>query len=147
MAGLAALGGSTNGAMGTNGSTASTDPVLYFNKDQVTESFARGAVLVDGAGGRNYMVHTSRRTEAGMAEVHTQDADIIYVMSGSATLVTGGTVVEGKNTAADEIRGSAIRGGETRNLAPGDVVIVPAGVPHWFQRVSNPFTYYVVKAR
>ena len=47
----------------------------------------------------------------------------------------------------DEIRGSSISGGETRQLAKGDVVIVPAGVPHWFKEVSNPFLYYVVKAR
>jgi glc operon protein GlcG len=128
------------------GTTMTSAPVSYFSKEEVMAAFAKGAVLFDGAG-RNYMVHASRREKAGVAEVHTQDADIIYVLEGSATFVTGGTVVEGHNIAADEIRGSAIQGGETRKLSKGDVMIVPRGTPHWFKEVTNPFTYYVVKVR
>ena len=93
-----------------------------------------------------YMVHASRREQPGMAEVHTKDADIVYVLEGTATLVTGGGAVNLKPIAADEFRGEKIDGGETRQLAKGDVIIVPAGVPHWFKEVSNPFLYYVVKA-
>jgi len=119
--------------------------VTYFDKDKVKEAFAKGAVLFDGSD--KYMVHTSRRDKAGMAEVHVKDADIIYVQEGSATFVTGGTVVDGKNIAADEIRGSLINGGETRQISKGDVIIVPAGTPHWFKEIPAPMTYYVVKAR
>ena len=61
--------------------------------------------------------------------------------------MTGGKVVEGKNIAADEIRGLSIEGGETRTIAKGDVIVVPNGVPHWFKDVPGPFTYYVVKVR
>ena len=121
--------------------------VTYFEKERVREAFAKGAVLFDGGSGERYMVHASRREAAGQAEVHAQDADIIYVLDGTATFVTGGSVVEGKTTAPDEVRGRAIAGGETRKLAKGDVMIVPAGTPHWFQAVSAPFTYYVVKVR
>ena len=120
--------------------------VNYFPKDQVTAAFAKGAVLFDGEGGRNYMVHTSRRDQAGEAEVHTRDTDIIYVIQGDATFVTGGTVVDGKTTTVDEIRGSSIRGGDTRAIGKGDVLIVPNGVPHWF-KVVNGLEYYVVKVR
>ena len=60
---------------------------------------------------------------------------------------TGGTAVNAKATAPDELRGAEIAGGETRQLKKGDVMIVPAGVPHWFKDVSNPFLYCVVKAR
>ena len=102
--------------------------------------------MFDG-GGRNYMVHASRREGPGMVEVHTKDADIIYVLSGSATIVSGGTMVDGKPIAADEIRGREITGGETRQLVPGDVMIIPNGVPHWFKVVKAPFLYYVVKVR
>ena len=109
-------------------------------------SFDKGAVLFDG-GGSNYMIHTSRRKEPGLAEVHTKDADLIYVVQGTATLITGGNVLEAKNIAADEIRGSAIQGGDTRKLAKGDVIVVPAGTPHQFKEVSAPFLYYVVKVR
>ena len=93
------------------------------------------------------MVHASRREQPGMAEIHTKDADIIYVLDGTATLVTGGTASTRRSIEADELRGSAIDGGETRQLKKGDVIVVPAGVPHWFKEVSNPFLYYVVKAR
>lgn len=120
--------------------------VTYFDKDQVAGAFAKGAVLYDGEGG-NYMIHASRRDATGMAEVHTQDADLIYVQGGSASLVTGGRVIEPKNVAADEIRGASIQGGTRRRLAKGDVIIVPRNTPHWFEKIEGTFTYYVVKVR
>ena len=127
-----------------NGSSAemSTAPVTYFDSSKVSAAFAKGMPLTEVA---NYKVHASRRTEPGVAEVHTKDTDIIYVLEGSAMFVTGGTVVEGKSTAPDEIRGKEISGGESREIKPGDVIIVPAGVPHWFKNVSGPLLYYVVK--
>jgi len=121
--------------------------VVYFPSDEVKTAFAKGAVLLDGAGGRNYMVHASRRDKAGLAEVHERDTDIIYVLEGTATFVTGGKVVDGRATGPDEIRGASIEGGETRTLAKGDVIAVANGTPHWFQEVTAPFTYYVVKVR
>src|SRR5213593_5306873 len=120
--------------------------VTYFPADKVSAAFAKGTVLFDGAG-RNYMVHASRRDAAGQAEVHTKDTDIIYVLDGATTFVTGGSVVEGKTTAPDEIRGAAIRDGASRRLGKGDVIIVPNGNPHWFKEVEGPVLYYVVKVR
>jgi glc operon protein GlcG len=120
--------------------------VKYFQACDVDASFDKGAVLFDGAGS-NYMIHTSRRKEPGVAEVHAKDADLIYVVDGKAKFITGGSVVDGKNIAADEIRGSAINGGDTRMLAKGDVIVVPAGTPHQFKEVTAPFLYYVVKVR
>src|SRR6476659_7724966 len=76
-------------------------PVLFFDAQQVNASFSTGAVLLDESD-RNYMVHTSRRDKPGLAEVHTLDTDIIYVMEGTATLVTGGTVVGAKEIASHE---------------------------------------------
>ena len=129
-------------------STGSLAPAIqYWDQTQVKAAFAKGAVLFDGAGDRNYMVHASRRDSAGLAEVHAKDTDIIYVLDGAATVVTGGSVIEGKETAADEVRGKRIDNGERRKLAKGDVMIVPNGTPHWFQEVRGPFTYYVVKVR
>jgi uncharacterized protein GlcG (DUF336 family)/beta-galactosidase beta subunit len=119
--------------------------VSYFEKARVAEAFAKGAVLFDGSD--KYMVHASRRTQAGMAEVHAKDADIIYVLEGAATFVTGGSVIDLKTTAPDEMRGKEIVGGQTRLLTKGDVIIVPAGTPHWFKEVPGTFLYYVVKAR
>jgi len=122
-------------------------PVTYFDKEAVAAAFAKGAVLFDGNGGRNYMIHASRRDKPGQVEVHTLDTDLIYVTDGACTFVTGGTLADGKTIAPNEIRGATLHGGETRKLTKGDVIIVPAGVPHWFQEVNAPFTYYVVKVR
>lgn len=142
IAGAGAIGGIK---VTSNGSVAPT--VRYWDQSQVRAAFAKGDVLFDGTGDRNYMVHASRRDSAGLAEVHAKDTDIIYVLDGRATLVTGGSVVGGKETAVDEVRGSRIDNGERRTLAKGDVIIVPNGTPHWFQDVRGPFTYYVVKVR
>src|ERR1041385_990769 len=120
-------------------------PVTFFDSTHVRAAFDNGAVLFNQ--GESYMVHASRREKPGMAEIHTKDADIVYVLDGTATLVTGGSAVDAKVTEADELRGSSINGGEAHQLRKGDVIIVPAGVPHWFKEVSNPFLYYVVKAR
>jgi len=138
------------GSKAFEANTMSGDPapaVSYWEKGKVEEAFAKGTVLFDGSDGRNYMVHASRREKPGQAEVHTKDADVIYVLQGSATFITGGEAVDGKTIAPDEIRGSSINGGETRKIAKGDVIIVPHGVPHQFLEVTNPFLYYVVKVR
>lgn len=119
--------------------------VTYYRAENVAKSFAQGAVLFDQ--GVNYMIHTSRRVGPGKAEVHTRDTDLIYVLEGSATFVTGGRVVDGASTAPDEIRGASIADGETRTLGKGDVIIVPAGTPHWFKDVRGPVLYYTIKVR
>jgi len=121
-------------------------PVLYFESSKVATSFSNGAVLLDGMN-RNYMVHTSRRTTAGQAEIHTLDTDIIYVLQGSATFVTGGDAVEAKVTAPNELRGVGIKGGDTRLLIKGDVIVVPNNTPHWFKEVDGTLLYYTIKVR
>lgn len=128
-------------------SSDSAPGVSYWEKSKVDEAFSKGTVLFDGSDGRNYMVHASRREKPGQAEIHTKDTDVIYVLDGSATFVTGGKALDTKEIAADEFRGSSIRDGETREIAKGDVIVVPNGVPHQFLRVTNPFLYYVVKVR
>jgi glc operon protein GlcG len=133
------------------GAAALTDakmlPVTFLDSKTVSDAFAKGAVLEDGSNGENYMVHASRREKAGMSEIHELDTDIIYVLDGAATFVTGGKSVDSKMTAANEFRGSMIDGGETRTLKKGDVIIVPKGTPHWFKQVDGAFLYYVVKVR
>ena len=127
-------------------------PVTYIESQKVMASFQKGAVLVGEEetmmhAARNYMVHASHRDKAGVVEIHEQDTDIVYVLKGSATLITGGTPEGTKPIAPHEFRAPAVNGGETRKLVPGDVVIIPNGVPHWFKEVEAPFDYYVVKVR
>jgi len=124
---------------------ANDGQVAYLGRDQVAAAFAKGAPLIEVV---DYKIHASRRESApGLAEIHTRDTDIIYVLQGSATLVTGGRAIDAKATGAEELRGSAIEGGETREIVPGDVVVVPNGTPHWFKQVKGPLLYYVVKVR
>jgi quercetin dioxygenase-like cupin family protein len=120
--------------------------VSYFPAPEVSAAFTKGSVLY-AKPGVNYMVHASRREAAGQGEVHVQDADVIYVLDGSATFVTGGALVEPHEIGPGEIRGSGIQGGETRTIAKGDVIVVPAGTPHWFKEIKPPVLYYVVKVR
>ncbi len=144
---IAGADAARNFGVGPVGATSNL-PASYFSKAQTEAGFEKGSVLFDGdKGGRNCMVHSSRREGPGLVEVHTKDTDILYVLKGSATVVTGGTMVDGKPTAADEIRGKEITGGETHELVPGDAMIIPNGVPHWFKSVNAPFLYFVVKVR
>jgi glc operon protein GlcG len=127
-------------------------PVTYIESQKVAASFAKGAVLIGEDenmmhASRNYMVHASHRDKAGVVEIHEFDTDIVYVLKGSAQLITGGTPVGTKTIAPHEFRAPTVNGGETRKLVPGDVVIIPNGVPHWFKEVEAPFDYYVVKVR
>lgn len=121
----------------------SAGPATYLGASRVAAAFKAGMPLIETTG---YKVHASRREGPGMAEVHARDTDIIYVLQGRATLVTGGEVVDAKSTAPDEIRGASIEGGQPQQLTQGDVLIVPQGLPHWFKDVQGPFLYYVVKA-
>jgi quercetin dioxygenase-like cupin family protein len=72
----------------------------------------------------------SFRSRDGEAEVHANFADLFYVLEGSTTLVTGGTVIGARTDGPGETRGDAIEGGRRQELRAGDVAHVPAGEPH-----------------
>ena len=58
---------------------------------------------------------------------------------------TSSEAIDAKEIAPNEIRGRAIEGGEAHQISKGDVVVVPAGLPHWFKEVRGPFLYFVCK--
>jgi mannose-6-phosphate isomerase-like protein (cupin superfamily) len=100
------------------------------------------------SGSANYRVRASRHDEPTQVEVHTQDTDIFYVTSGAATFISGGTGVGMKESSPNELRGTSISGGTTYHLTKGDVMMVPRGIPHWFQAIPTaPFLYLEVKVR
>ena len=78
----------------------------------------------------NLALKLSVRTSSGGAEIHAHYDDLMIVEQGSATLITGGTVVGGTTGADGETHGSGIEGGVNKTITVGDVVIVPAGQPH-----------------
>lgn len=116
--------------------------LLHIEGQTVAAAFRKGAPLFENG---RLKVHASRRDAPGEAEVHFGESDVFYVLEGSASFVTGGKLVAARESAPGELRGSSIEGGQRRTLRQGDVVIVPAGMPHWFQAVEGPFLYYVVK--
>jgi len=138
----AALAAACIGGVAAVRGLAPSDPVIYFPNEKVMAAFAKGAPLLEKDA---YKILAARRDKDGQAEVHARDTDVIYVVEGSATFVTGGETVNGKETAAGEIRGDSIKGGESRRLSKGDVIVVPNGVPHLFREVQPGFLYYVVK--
>jgi len=156
--------GKTIGAIGVSGNTPQEDediakagvaalesvskapqsPVTQLPAKQVNGAYAKGMNLVKA---QNYKVDASHREAPGVVEVHTKDTDIIYMLEGTATLVTGGKLVDGKTIEPEEIRGRDILGGESREIAKGDVIVIPNGTPHWFKELKGQVNYYVVKVR
>jgi mannose-6-phosphate isomerase-like protein (cupin superfamily) len=95
---------------------------------------------------QNHLMGISHREGDGSAELHETQVDILIVESGEATLVVGGTMVAPKTIKPHEVRGSSIEGGEAKQLIVGDVVHIPAKVPHQLKIASGKtFTYLVIK--
>jgi mannose-6-phosphate isomerase-like protein (cupin superfamily) len=84
-----------------------------------------------------YNVSLEYRSAVANAAVHEHEAELFYVVDGSATLVTGGTLKEEKRTNAENLSGSGIEGGVSRHVAKGDFVMVPEGTPHWFSAIDG----------
>jgi len=122
--------------------SAADAKVTYVGHDKVAAALAKGGPLVNAP---DLLVSGSHRDKAGQVEVHEKETDVIYMVEGEATFVTGGTMVGGKSTKAGQFLGTDIKGGETHHLAKGDVIVVPAGIPHWFKEVPSTVSYYVVK--
>jgi mannose-6-phosphate isomerase-like protein (cupin superfamily) len=114
-------------------------------------------VRVVDAGGYNVAVGVLHRPETppGGAAMHHKVTEVYHVMDGAATLVTGGTMVDAKERPADSksvrledgpgVSGTSIQGGVTQHIKAGDVVIIPAGTPHWFSKIDGSITYVVVR--
>jgi mannose-6-phosphate isomerase-like protein (cupin superfamily) len=114
-------------------------------------------IHVVDAGGYNVAVGAIHRpqTPPGVAAVHFKVTEVYQVLEGAGTLVTGGTLVNAKTRASDSAEvmredgpgasGTAIQGGVTRRIKAGDVVIIPAGTPHWFSKIEGSISYLVVR--
>jgi mannose-6-phosphate isomerase-like protein (cupin superfamily) len=104
-----------------------------------------GATLGDYG---THAIKLSERTASGGAEIHAHFDDVMLVMDGKAELVTGGELIAAHNGANGESTGSGIRNGTSQHIGPGDLVHIPAGVPH--QLIIDPGTSYsalVIKVR
>jgi mannose-6-phosphate isomerase-like protein (cupin superfamily) len=125
-------------ADGDSGST-----VNYLPSDKVAGALAKGGTLLNGP---DFIVQGSHRDKAGNAELHVKETDVLYIIEGDATFVTGGTIKDRHEVRTDQIGGSGIEGGKTFHLKKGDVITIEAGTPHWFKETSG-ISYYVVKIK
>jgi len=125
---------------------AQTPGVTHTSAPDVNVLFAKpgGGTVADDP---HYKVMVSTRTGGGEAEQHARETDIFYIVEGSATFVTGGTIVGAHETAPDQTRGTGLEGGVEQTLSAGDVVTIDAGVPHWFKAVDGRVRYFVVKVK
>lgn len=116
--------------------------VTYVSQAKVAMALARGGSL---AAGPDYSVGALHRTASGAAELHEKQTDVYYVAEGGATFVTGGELIDNKVVSPGQRQGSGIRGGEVHHLTKGDVIVIPAGVPHWFKEVPHSVSYLLIK--
>jgi mannose-6-phosphate isomerase-like protein (cupin superfamily) len=83
-----------------------------------------------------YTINAAHRAPVpNIASLHEAQAELFIVMEGTATMVTGGKIVEGTRNGTN-ITGTSIAGGTSQKLSKGDFLIVPAGVPHWFTNIA-----------
>jgi glc operon protein GlcG len=129
---LAAIGASAL-ASGPNGRVA------YFPGGTL---FENSGILLDA---QRYKLDAGRRSAPGEVEYHERVTDVMHVVEGNATVVTGGEMVDAREIAPGELRARAVEGGTAQQLREGDVFAIPNGVPHQFVEVSDPFLYFVVK--
>jgi glc operon protein GlcG len=108
----------------------------------VVERFESGGLLIDEA---LYKVDAGRREAPGEVEYHEHVTDLMHVMEGTATVITGGEMRDVRTVAPGELRAASVDGGRRHVLRAGDVLAIPSGVPHQFVDVSDPFLYFVVK--
>jgi mannose-6-phosphate isomerase-like protein (cupin superfamily) len=83
-----------------------------------------------------YNANLEYRASVGPAAIHETEAEVFYVIDGSATMVTGGKLVEEKRTNPANLSGTGIEGGTPRNVAKGDFIMVPEGTAHWFSAIG-----------
>ncbi len=88
------------------------------------------------------------RVKSGQGEWHHDFADVLIVLEGHARIVTGGEIINGKQTAPGEIRGDGVKGGTTQEFGPGDTIRIEAQVPHQILLApGGMLRYFVVKLK
>lgn len=116
--------------------------VTYVSHDKVSVALAGGGGLANGP---DYSVIGLHRSTPGAAELHEKQTDIYYITAGDAIFVTGGVLIANKVVSPGQRQGAGIQGGEVHHLSQGDVIVIPAGVPHWFKEIPHPVSYLLVK--
>ena len=126
----------------TAGTPEGSPEVTYVGHEKVEAALAKGGSIVNA---KDLLVLGSHRTEAGNAELHDKETDVFYIVDGDATFITGGKMLGRRSSKPGQWVGTGIEGGTVHHLSKGDVITIPAGVPHWYKEVPHSVTYFVVK--
>jgi mannose-6-phosphate isomerase-like protein (cupin superfamily) len=131
------------------------DGVAVWRQDELTRRDAALATSIGADGSSretladygNHRFRYLRRASDGRPEQHDRIIDVVIVQSGRGTLLVGGKMVNPTgNATTGEYLGTAIEGGQRHELGPGDVVHIPAGLPHSFLvPAGEHLTYVLVK--
>src|SRR6202795_3854583 len=105
--------------------------VHYIDHEKVSSVMSKGGPIVSDPG----LVILANRREVGPVEYHDHTNHVFIMVEGEATFITGGTMVDAKRTAPDQMVATSIDGGETHHLSKGDVITIPAKTPHWWKEV------------
>jgi mannose-6-phosphate isomerase-like protein (cupin superfamily) len=92
----------------------------------------------------HYRINIVRRTSGQGAIAHPDGTEVHHIIEGAAIFVTGGTIVRAAG-AGGRAGIATIEGGESRRVTKGDVILVPAGTPHWYKDLEGPLTYLEVR--
>jgi len=120
-------------------------------KDRVSDL----PIRVTDVGGSKVGVYGVFRPKAapGDANLHeTSVTEIYYMLAGSGTLVTGGRLVDDRsagvspNTGTPNRRGTAILGGASRRVGPGDIIVIPGRLPHWWSSLDSDLRYVIYRS-
>jgi len=126
-------------------------PAIYMSEADLTATLkdaAKSAPAMHTAPVKNadhYRINVVRRTTAQGAIAHPAGTEVHHIVDGSGTLVTGGTVVRSTAAGGRGSAGATIDGGVSRHVAKGDVILIPAGTPHWYKDLDGPITYLEVR--
>jgi uncharacterized protein GlcG (DUF336 family)/mannose-6-phosphate isomerase-like protein (cupin superfamily) len=139
---LALIGAEAAARSASRQAQGSANGAAFFPASAVEERFREGGLLLDTP---IYKIDAGRRVEPGEVEYHERSTDVMHVLRGTATVVTGGEMQDTREVAPGELRAREVQGGTRHELHEGDVLAIPSGVPHQFVEVSDPFLYFVVK--
>jgi len=127
-------------------------------KEEIAKKLTDVPIRTVDAGGHNVsiaVVHRDKGTNLTGMAAHDKVSEVYYIVEGSGTFVTGGTLLKAqkRESSSDTVRqlsgpgyaGSGIQGGTSRRMAKGDMVIIPAGTPHGFTDVQEAITYTIVR--
>lgn len=116
--------------------------VHYIDHEKTTAAMYKGGRVIEDAG---LIVIANRAVQRG-AELHKKTNHVFIIMDGEAEFITGGTLIEPRETAPEQIRAKGIEGGVSHRLVKGVVITIPANTPHWWKDTSKTGSvgYYAV---